>query len=55
MHYTEWIPALGEKACYTLDHKGYDHNQDGSDKSFLYYDKWNTWEKIMQFTTKTYI
>ena len=30
MHYTEWIPAFGEKTYYKLDHKGYHHNQDGS-------------------------
>ena len=28
-HYTERIPAFGENTYYTLDHKGYHHNQDG--------------------------
>ena len=28
-HYTEWIPAFGEKTYYTLDHKMYHHNQGG--------------------------
>ena len=28
-HYTAWIPAFCEKTYYTLNHKGYDHNQDG--------------------------
>ena len=28
-HYTDWIPAFGEKIYYTLYHKGYHRNQMG--------------------------
>ena len=28
-HYNEWIPGFGKSVYYTLDYKGYHHNQEG--------------------------